>query len=88
LNLGRAEEHPFLGRELAQPKRYSESMAWLMDQEIQKLLIEAEAMAEEILIKNRKDLENLSEALLANESLDRHDVEKILGPRKADDEKG
>jgi cell division protease FtsH len=83
LNLGRAEEHPFLGRELAQPKRYSESMAWLMDQEIQKLLLEAEAMAEEILIKNRKDLENLSEALLKNESLDRHDLEKILGPREA-----
>ena len=83
LNLGRAEEHPFLGRELAQPKRYSESMAWLMDQEIQKLLLEAEAMAEEILIKNLKDLENLSEALLKNESLDRHDLEKILGPREA-----
>jgi cell division protease FtsH len=87
LNLGRAEEHPFLGRELAQPKRYSESMAWLMDQEIRKLLVEAEDMAEEILIKNRKDLEKLSEALLANESLDRHDLEKLLGPRVAQDNK-
>jgi cell division protease FtsH len=34
VSLGRGEEHPFLGRELAQPKRYSEDMAWLMDQEI------------------------------------------------------
>ena len=37
VNLGRGEEHPFLGRELSQPKRYSEEMAWLMDQEIQKI---------------------------------------------------
>jgi len=31
VNLGRGEEHPFLGMELAQPKRYSEEMAWLID---------------------------------------------------------
>lgn len=84
LNLGRAEEHPFLGRELAQPKRYSEAMAWLMDKEIQKLILDAEAMAEGILVRNRKELENLSEALLASESLDRHDIERIIGPRGAD----
>jgi cell division protease FtsH len=48
LNLGRGEEHPFLGRELAQPKLYSEDMAWLMDQEIRRLIVEAEAKAEEI----------------------------------------
>jgi len=34
INLGCGEEHPFLGRELSSPKRYSEEMAWLMDQEM------------------------------------------------------
>jgi cell division protease FtsH len=88
VNLGRAEEHPFLGRELAQPKRYSEAMAWLMDKEIQKLLREAETVAEGILEKNRKGLDDLSEALLANESLDRQDIEGIIGRREADVENG
>ena len=78
VSLGRGEEHPFLGRELAQPKRYSEDMAWLMDQEIRELIIGAEATAEEILRKNRTILDRLAEALLAEEVLDRADVERII----------
>ncbi len=41
-NLGRGEKPPFLGRELAQPKRYSDERAWTMDQKIQRLVNEAE----------------------------------------------
>ncbi|OGW38677.1 MAG: cell division protein FtsH [Nitrospirae bacterium RBG_13_39_12] len=82
INLGRGEEHPFLGRELAQPKRYSEEMAWLMDQEIQKLIIEAENRAEEILKNNRVALENLAEALIKDEVLERADVERIIKESK------
>lgn len=78
VNLGRGEEHPFLGMELAQPKRYSEEMAWLIDQEIQKLLNEAESRAKEILLKNRKVLDSLAEALIKEEILDKTDIEKII----------
>jgi cell division protease FtsH len=78
VSLGRGEEHPFLGRELAQPKRYSEDMAWLMDQEIRELIIGAESTAEAILKKNRKILDNLAEALLTQEVLDQGDVERII----------
>jgi cell division protease FtsH len=78
LSLGRGEEHPFLGRELAQPRRYSEDMAWVMDQEIRSLIMEAEAKAEEILGPKRKVLDGLAEALIKNEILDRDDIEKII----------
>jgi cell division protease FtsH len=78
LSLGRGEEHPFLGRELSQPKRYSEDMAWLMDQEIRSLIIEAESRAEEILKAKRKVLDNLAEALIKDEVLDREDVDRII----------
>lgn len=78
LSLGRGEEHPFLGRELAQPKHYSDDMAWLMDQEIRKLIIDAETSAEEILKEKRQQLDNLAEALIKEEVLDKEDVEKIL----------
>jgi cell division protease FtsH len=83
VSLGRGEEHPFLGRELAQPKRYSEDMAWLMDQEIRKLIVDAEATAEEILRKNRTILDRLAETLLAEEVLDRDDVELIIREERA-----
>ena len=78
LNLGRGEEHPFLGRELAQPKHYSEDMAWLMDQEIRRLVVEAESRAEEILNGKKKALDNLAEALIKDEMLDRESVERII----------
>lgn len=82
INLGRGEEHPFLGRELALPKRYSEEMAWLMDQEIRELVTHAESIAEEILKPNRQVLDNLAEALIKEEVLERADIERIIKESK------
>ncbi|HEX8948515.1 MAG TPA: ATP-dependent zinc metalloprotease FtsH, partial [Dissulfurispiraceae bacterium] len=82
LNLGRAEEHPFLGREFGQQKRYSDEMAWLMDQEIRKLIIEAETKAEEILRRERHALDNLAAALMKKEVLDRTEIEHLLRESK------
>jgi cell division protease FtsH len=78
VNLGRGEEHPFLGRELSLPKRYSEEMAWLMDQEIQKIILDAESKATEILKGKRHTLDALAEALIKEEVLERADVERII----------
>jgi cell division protease FtsH len=83
INLGRGEEHPFLGRELSLPKRYSEEMAWIMDQEIQKMINEAEARATEILKGKRHALDALAEALIKDEMLERADVERILKESEA-----
>ena len=78
INLGRGEEHPFLGRELSLPKRYSEEMAWLMDQEIQKIILDAESKATGILAGKRRALDALAEALMKEEMLERADVERII----------
>jgi len=78
VNLGRGEEHPFLGRELSMPKRYSEEMAWLMDLEIQRFIIEAEEKAKEILVQNRHVLDKLADALIKEEVLDKDDIERII----------
>jgi cell division protease FtsH len=86
VNLGRGEEHPFLGRELAQPKRYSEEMAWLVDQEIQRIIIEAETKADEILKNSKEMLGKLAEALIKEEVLDRNEIEKIIGEPKETDQ--
>jgi len=78
VNLGRGEEHPFLGRELSLPKRYSEEMAWVMDQEIQKMIIEAESRAAGILEGKRQALDSLAMALIKEELLERSEIERIL----------
>ncbi len=78
VNMGRGEEHPFLGRELSMPKRYSEEMAWLMDREIQRFINEAEEKAKEILVQKRNVLDKLAEALIKEEVLDKEDIERII----------
>lgn len=79
VNFGRGEEHPFLGRELSMQKRYSEKMAWLMDQEIRNLILEAENKADELIESNLEALHSLANALIKDESLDKVEVESILG---------
>jgi cell division protease FtsH len=84
LNLGRGEEHPFLGRELAQPKRYSERMAWIMDQEIQNMINDADSRAKEILASRRHVLDRLAAELMREEVLEKGDIERIIGQAKAE----
>jgi cell division protease FtsH len=86
MNLGRGEEHPFLGRELAQPKRYSEEMAWIMDQEIQNIIMEADEKAKAILADNREPLDKLARALVKEEVLEKDDLMRLIGePEKKED---
>jgi len=63
------EEHPFLGRELTEPRSYSEATAQLIDQEIRRLLQEAESAVLQLLEANRDNLKRLIDALLEHESL-------------------
>ncbi|MEW5743959.1 MAG: ATP-dependent zinc metalloprotease FtsH [Nitrospirota bacterium] len=82
INLGRGEEHPFLGRELSQQKRYSDEMAWLMDQEIRRIMNEAESRAGEVLKRHMPVLNDLAGALIKEEVLDRESIEHIIGESK------
>ena len=72
------EEHPFLGRELAQQKDFSEHTQQIIDEEIQKILVEMEQRAETLLYDNRTKLDALAEALLENETLDKNQIDWIL----------
>ncbi len=72
------EEHPFLGRELAQQKDFSEHTQQIIDEEIQKILLEMEQKAEALIYDHRTMLDALAEALLENETLDKKQIDWIL----------
>jgi cell division protease FtsH len=78
LSYPRGEEHPFLGRRLASEKTFSDRTAWIIDQEIKKIALDAQACAEGIIIANRDILEKLGRKLLAEESLDHQQFEAFL----------
>jgi cell division protease FtsH len=73
-----AEEHPFLGRELAQPRDFSEFTARIIDEEVQRLILEQENRAMEILSLNRHKLDSLASALLIHETLENGQIDKII----------
>ncbi len=78
MTFSRGEEHPFLGRKLAEEKSFSEEMAWLIDQEIGAVIRSAEGEAEELVAAHRPKLDALAEALLEEETLDSKRVDEIL----------
>jgi len=84
VDLRQSEEHPFLGREIAQPRRFSETTAHEVDKAVGRLLREAEAVATEVITHHENQMEALVAALEANETLGREAVEKCLGPPTKD----
>lgn len=72
------EDHVFLGKEIIEQRTFSEGTARLIDEEIQRILTEAEARAFELVKTHREQLDRIAEALLLHEELDREDVEKIM----------
>ncbi len=78
LSFSRGEEHPFLGRKIATEKVFSERTAWLIDQEIEKLVNLAESYATQALQANCEILETLAKNLFDEETLDKARLEEIF----------
>ncbi|MDY0165750.1 MAG: ATP-dependent zinc metalloprotease FtsH [Thermoguttaceae bacterium] len=74
------EEHPFLGREMAEPRRFSEHTARIIDEEVVRILREAFERAEQMLTKHRAKLDTLAGALVKAETLDLDEIAELIGP--------
>ncbi|WP_231613865.1 ATP-dependent zinc metalloprotease FtsH [Halomonas sp. BC04] len=73
-----SQEHVFLGKEMAQSREHSEAMAGLVDEEIQRLLIELEAHGRRLLERYREALDALAQALEKRETLDADEIREVL----------
>jgi cell division protease FtsH len=80
VDLRQSDEHPFLGREMAQPRRFSETTAHEVDKAVQLLLKEAEERAAQQIRQHREGLDRLIAALEEKETLGRAEIESCLGP--------
>lgn len=75
-------EHPFLGYELTQEKDFSEATAQKIDEEVHRIITEAETLTDKTLMDNKAVLKKLSLALLKEETLDREAVDALLESAK------
>ncbi len=78
VDLRDSEEHPFLGREIAQPRRHSEASAKVVDDAVRKILHEAEMRAEEVIGTHRDKVDRLVIELEKQETLYRKQIEDCL----------
>lgn len=74
------DDDPFLGRELHQPRQFSEHTQEMIDEEVGRILLEADQQAEELLRTRRDELEKLTRALLQREELSEQEITDLLGP--------
>jgi len=72
------EEHVFLGKEIQEARDFSEGTATIIDEEVQRILREADERAYDLLKRNRDKMERLVEALLQREELLRDEIDQIL----------
>jgi len=79
------EEHVFLGKEIAEPRDFSEDTAHVIDEEVQRLLREADERAFQLLENNRDKLDRLVEALLQKEELLKEEIDGLLGEKQGEE---
>ncbi|MER8001908.1 ATP-dependent zinc metalloprotease FtsH [Streptomyces sp. NPDC095613] len=78
IKFGGDNTEPFLGREMAHQRDYSEEVAALVDEEVKKLIETAHNEAWEILVENRDVLDNLVLQLLEKETLNKDQIAEIF----------
>jgi cell division protease FtsH len=75
------EDHPFLGREIAQHERqFSEHTAQVIDEEVEKILHAAEDLAKRTIQQHSDKLSTLAKALLEREVIDDSEIADLIGP--------
>ncbi len=78
LAFGKREEHMFLGREISQPKDYSEETARTIDSEVERIVKEAMEKARAILLEHRETLDKLAQTLLEKETINTEELRFIV----------
>ncbi len=74
-----SDDHPFLGKEIHEQREYSEETARIIDQEVQRFLVDASELATQTLIDKRKELDLLAKNLIERETLSHDEIAELIG---------
>jgi cell division protease FtsH len=76
--LGEKEENVFLGREISEHRNYSEARAALIDEEVSKLIKDAQKVTLELLTKHKAGIKILAEKLVKEETVEGEELNKLF----------
>ncbi|BAZ85391.1 ATP-dependent zinc metalloprotease FtsH3 [Dolichospermum compactum] len=77
--LGRQQGNMFLGRDIMSERDFSEETAAAIDEEVRNLVDTAYIRAKEVLVSNRKVLDEIAQMLIEKETVDAEELQEILG---------
>lgn len=75
-----SEAHPFLGKDFAEQREFSEHTAQVIDEEVARILHDSADRAFKVLSDNRDKLDKLATALEEREIIEERDVVALIGP--------
>ncbi|MDR7081680.1 cell division protease FtsH [Arthrobacter ginsengisoli] len=78
VRLGQGGGEPFLGRDAGHERNYSDQIAYIVDEEVRRLIDGAHDEAYAILIENREVLDELALELLERETLNQAEIAQIF----------
>ncbi len=78
ISFGEKEELVFLGKEISEQRNYSEKVAAQIDKEVEKFIRNAEKEATKILTKKKKLLDKVAQTLIAKETIEREEFERLI----------
>ncbi|MFJ6537528.1 ATP-dependent zinc metalloprotease FtsH [Paenarthrobacter sp. NPDC091711] len=78
VKLGQGGGEPFLGRDAAQERNFSDQIAYVVDEEVRRLIDQAHDEAYAILTENRDVLDRLALELLERETLNQQEIADIF----------
>ena len=86
LSFGKRDELVFLGREIGEQRNYSDEVAKTIDEEVRAIIDKAYDRAMDVLTTHKQKLINLAEKLVAEETVDSEEFEKLFSdlPPKQD----
>jgi len=79
---GNKQEMVFLGREIAEQRDYGDKVADQIDEAIRQIIDRADETARKLLTDHRDRLDLIAEKLLAEETIEGNDLEKLLNGEK------
>jgi len=82
MTFGKKSEEVFLGRDMGSSRDYSETTARMIDEEVSRIVRDAQRLADEILRKEIDILHHLAKELLKYETIDTKDLKIILEGKK------
>ena len=86
VNYGDDTDQPFLGYAIASGRDYSDDTAAMLDAEIKRIIDVAYSETTQLLQDNRESLDELADALLSKETVEREEILRILGLEDDTDE--